>query len=63
MPPVFALEKLTVRFDTKAGEVAAVSDVSFAIQPGECVAQNCLFKTFLEGIPHTVIDEFGAVFK
>ena len=37
MPPVFALEKLTVRFDTKAGEVAAVSDVSFAIQPGECV--------------------------
>ncbi len=37
MNPVFALEKLTVRFDTKAGEVAAVSDVSFAIQHSECV--------------------------
>lgn len=37
MEPVFTLDNLNVRFATKAGEVAAVSDVSFAIKPGECI--------------------------
>jgi oligopeptide transport system ATP-binding protein len=37
MTPVFALENLNVRFATKAGMVSAVSDVSFAINAGECI--------------------------
>jgi oligopeptide transport system ATP-binding protein len=37
MEPVFALENLTVRFATPAGDVAAVSDVSFSVMAGECI--------------------------
>ena len=37
MPPVFELDRLTVRFATEAGEVAAVSELSLAIAPGECI--------------------------
>jgi oligopeptide transport system ATP-binding protein len=37
MDTVFALENLNVRFATQAGDVEAVSDLSFAIKAGECV--------------------------
>jgi oligopeptide transport system ATP-binding protein len=33
--PLLAVDKLSVRFATPEGEVAAVSDVTFAIEPGE----------------------------
>ncbi|MGH6903732.1 MAG: ATP-binding cassette domain-containing protein, partial [Geminicoccaceae bacterium] len=37
MPPVLQVEKLTTRFATPEGEVAAVSDVSFRVEAGESV--------------------------
>ncbi|MBL8628235.1 MAG: ABC transporter ATP-binding protein [Rhodospirillaceae bacterium] len=37
MNPIFSLENLNVRFATKEGEVAAVSDLSFSLQRGECL--------------------------
>ena len=38
MPPLLAVEKLTVSFDTYAGEVEAVRDVSFTLDRGEVLA-------------------------
>jgi oligopeptide transport system ATP-binding protein len=35
--PVLACRDLSVRFRTRAGEVAAVSDLSFDLHPGECL--------------------------
>jgi oligopeptide transport system ATP-binding protein len=37
MDPIFSLENLHVRFATKEGEVAAVSDLSFNLKSGECL--------------------------
>ena len=34
---VLSLEHLTVRFDTKAGNVSAVTDLTFSIKRGECI--------------------------
>ncbi|MFT4150913.1 MAG: ABC transporter ATP-binding protein [Paracoccaceae bacterium] len=36
--PLLRIENLRVEFHTQAGTVAGVEDVSFAINPGECVA-------------------------
>ncbi len=35
--PIFSLENLNVRFSTKEGDVAAVSDLSFTLKRGECL--------------------------
>ena len=37
MDTVLELEHLTVRFDTKAGNVSAVTDLNLTIQRGECI--------------------------
>lgn len=37
MPPILDIDQLTVRFDTPDGEVAAVSDLSLGVNPGECL--------------------------
>lgn len=37
MTPLFALENLNVNFETKAGAVQAVNDVSFKLNAGECL--------------------------
>ena len=34
--PVFQVDRLNIVFDTPQGEVHAVKDISFTIQPGEC---------------------------
>ena len=49
MQPVLQLTNVSVSFETPYGEVEAVRDVSWSLNPGEVLAKMCIRDSYTAG--------------